>query len=207
MNNKIWEISFNGLPFQDVVLTAQLHIHPETSLERLVPLVEIWQRGNFCQYISLGPADYRNGYQYSTGLTRPGLWGVFYRGGPPAGSGKSSVRERGHICTSLQQGNRGLQPVFHSSKEGWGDVSHFRSSSSEWLRHAAQVQNVNFETNRATDQIQGLVCHDRSLGHILPLIYPPCHRKFLRFAFGGKAYQYWVLSFGLAYHPALSRNE
>ncbi len=48
--------------------------------------------------------------------------GVFHQGGPPAGSGngtgnKSSVRERGHrICTSLQQGNRVLQPVFHSSK-------------------------------------------------------------------------------------------
>ncbi len=69
-------------------------------------------------------------------------------------------------------GKPGLQPVFHSSKEGWGDASHFRSSSSERLRHAAQVQNVNFETNCATDQIQGLVCHDRSLGRILPLIHP-----------------------------------
>ncbi len=29
----------------------------------------------------------------------------------------------------------------------------------------------------------------------------PCHRKFLRFAFGGKAYQYWVLPFGLALSP------
>ncbi len=35
-----------GSPFQDVVLTAQLHINPETSLERLVPLVEflkVWK--------------------------------------------------------------------------------------------------------------------------------------------------------------------
>ncbi len=71
-------------------------------------------------------------------------------------------------------------------------MSHFRSSSSERLRHAVQVQNVNFETNHATDQIQGLVCHDRSQGRILPN-----HRKFLRFAFGGRAYQYWVLPFGL----------
>ncbi len=29
----------------------------------------------------------------------------------------------------------------------------------------------------------------------------PCHRKFLRFAFGGKAYQYRVLLFGLALSP------
>ncbi len=30
-----------GLPFQGIILTAQLHINPETSLERLIPLVEI----------------------------------------------------------------------------------------------------------------------------------------------------------------------
>ncbi len=129
-----------------------------------------------------------NGYQYSSGLTRPGLWGVFHRGGPPAGSGKSSVRERGHgICTSLQQGNRVLQPVFHSSKEGWGVASHFRSSSSERLRHAAQVQNVNFETNHGTDQIQGLVCHDRSLGRILPLIYPSVSQEVPEVHFWGQS--------------------
>uniref|UniRef100_A0A8C1JST9 ribonuclease H n=1 Tax=Cyprinus carpio TaxID=7962 RepID=A0A8C1JST9_CYPCA len=29
----------------------------------------------------------------------------------------------------------------------------------------------------------------------------PTHRNFLRFAFGGKAYQYWVLPFGLALSP------
>ncbi len=103
--------------------------------------------------------------------------GVFHQGGPPAGSdngtgNKSSVRERGHrICTSLQQGNRVLQPVFHSSKEGWRVASHVRSSSSERIRHAAQVQNVNFETNRVTDQIRGLVCHDRTQGRILSNVH------------------------------------
>ncbi len=50
-------------------------------------------------------------------------------------------------------------------------MSHFRSSSSE-LRHAVQVKNVNFETNRATDQIRWLVCHNRSQGRILPHIHP-----------------------------------
>lgn len=29
----------------------------------------------------------------------------------------------------------------------------------------------------------------------------PQHRKFLRFSFGGKEYQYWVLPFGLALSP------
>ncbi len=36
----------------------------------------------------------------------------------------------------------------------------------------AQVQNVNFETDRATDHIRGLVCHDRCQGRILPHIQP-----------------------------------
>ncbi len=125
------------------------------------------------KYISLGPADYRKGV----------YGGVFHQGGPPAGSGngtrsETSFRERGHrICTSLQQGNQALQPVFHISKEGWRDASHFRSSSSERLRHAAKVQNVNFETNRATDQIRGLVCHDRSQGRILPHIHPSISKE------------------------------
>ncbi len=56
-------------------------------------------------------------------------------------------------------------------KKDGGVASHFRSSSSERLRHATQVQNVNFETNRATDPIRGLVCHNRSQGRILPHIH------------------------------------
>ncbi len=91
--------------------------------------------------------------------------------------------------------------VLHSSKEGWGVGSHFISSSSEQLRHAAQVQDVNFETNHATDQIRGLVCHDRSQERILHISIIPCHRKLMRYAFGGKAYQYQVLPFGLALSP------
>ncbi len=84
-------------------------------------------------------------------------------------------------------GKLGLQPVFHSSKEGWGVASHFRSSSSERLCHAAQVKDVNFETNCATDQIRGLVCHDRSQGRILPHIHPSVSQEVLEvFLLGAK---------------------
>ncbi len=128
----------DGSPFQDVVLTAKLHINPETSLDRLVPLVEIWQHGNFCQYISLGPADYRKRVSIQFGSRPAQVYeGFFHRGSPPADSGngtrsESSVRERGNrICTSLQQGNWVLQPVFHSSKEGWG------------LRSILDLRNLN----------------------------------------------------------------
>ncbi len=75
------------------------------------------------KYILLGPADYRKRVSNTVQVSPAQVHGGFvHRGGPPAGSGngtgnKSSVRESGHrLCTSLQQGNRVLQPVFHCSK-------------------------------------------------------------------------------------------
>ncbi len=144
---------------------------------------------NSAKYISLGPACYRKRVSNIIWVSPSQV----HRGGPPAGSGngtrsESSVRERGHrICASLQQANRVLQPVFHSSKEGLGVASHFRSSSSERLRPAAQVQNLNFETNRATDQIRGLVCHDRSQGLILPHIHPSVSQEVPELRFWGQS--------------------
>ncbi len=150
--------------------------------------------GTSAKYISLGPADYRKRVSNTVRVSPSQVHGgVVHRGGPPAGSGngtrsESSVRERGHrICTSLQQGNRVLQPVLHSSKEGCGFASHFRSLSSERLRQAAQVKNVNFETNHATDQIRGLVCHDRSQGRILPHIHPSTSQEAPEVRFWGQS--------------------
>ncbi len=146
------------------------------------------------KYISLGPADYRKRVSNTVRVSPAQVHGGFvHRGCPPAGSGngtgnKSSVREMGHrICTSLQQGNRILQPVFHSSKEGWRDASHFRSLSSERIHHEAQVQNVNFETNRVTDQIRGLVCYYRSQGRILSHIHPSVSQEVPEVCFWGKS--------------------
>ncbi len=70
---------------------------------------------------------------------------------------------------------------------GGGGASHIRSSSSERLHHAAQVQNVNFETNRATDQIRGLVCHDRSQGCILSHIHPSVSQEVPEVRFWGQS--------------------
>ncbi len=62
----------DSLPFQDVILTAQLHINPEASLERLVPLVELWQHGNFRQNISRWVLQtIKKGIKYSSDLARP----------------------------------------------------------------------------------------------------------------------------------------
>ncbi len=50
------------------------------------------------------------GYQYSPGLARPGLWGCFHRGGPPAGSGNGTRSEN-----SVREG--AIKYVPHSNRE------------------------------------------------------------------------------------------
>ncbi len=124
---------------------------------------------------------------------------------PPAGSGngtrsESSIREGAIEYVPQSNRENGLYG-WHSSKEGWGVAPHFRSSSSERLRHAAQGQNVNFETIvpqiRSEDWFVTIDLKDAYF-HISIL---PYRRKFLRFALGGRTYQYRVLPFCLALSP------
>ncbi len=147
------------------------------------------------------------GHQYSLGLAPQVYRGVFHRGGPPAGSGnrtrsESSVRERGHrICSSLKQGNWALQPVFHSSKEGWGlcpilDL-HVLNDSVVQLKFKKLTLRQIVPQVRSEDWFVTIDLKDAYF-HISIL---PYHKKFLRFAFGGRAYQYQVLPFGLALSP------
>ncbi len=111
---------------------------------------------------------------------------------PPAGSGngtgnKSSVRERGHrICTSLKQGNRVLQPVFYSSKEGWRFASHFRSSSSERIM---QLKFKMLTLRQIVSQIKSedFFCHDRSQGRILSHILPSMSQEVPEVHFWGQS--------------------
>ncbi len=65
-----------------------------------------------------------------------------------------------------------LQPVLHSSKEGWKVASYFRSASVELLSPATEVQDAHYQTGRVSDQVRGLVCHDRSKRRILPCLHP-----------------------------------
>ncbi len=67
-----------GSLFQDVVLIAQLHLNPETCLERLVTLVEFWQHGNFCQMFFVGSSkNYRKRVSIQFGSRPPRFMGVF----------------------------------------------------------------------------------------------------------------------------------
>ncbi len=57
--------------------------------------------------------------------------------------------------------------------------------SIEPLSHATEVQDAHYQTSRGSDQVRGLVCHDRSKDAYFHVSILPQHQKFLRFAFGG----------------------
>ncbi len=65
-----------------------------------------------------------------------------------------------------------VQPVPHSSKEGWRVASHSRFASIEPLSLQTEVQDDHTQTGRVSDQVRGLVCHDRSRRRILPCLHP-----------------------------------
>ncbi len=68
-----------GSPFQDVVLTAQMHINPETSLERLVPLVELLAAWKPLPNISCWVLHTtEKGYQIQFGSRLPRFMGVMF---------------------------------------------------------------------------------------------------------------------------------
>ncbi len=66
-----------GSPLQDIVLTAQVHTNPETSLERLVPLVEfltVWKLlPNISHWVL---QTIRKGYHLQFGSCPPRIMGI-----------------------------------------------------------------------------------------------------------------------------------
>ncbi len=173
------------------------------SLSRLFGSMETTAR---C--ISMGPADCRKGVSNSVRLSTTALQRRdSHTGGPRAGSGygtrsESPIKEGGHRGgPSSREGIRILQPVFHSSQKGWRVASDHRSASTEPLSQSAEVQDAHAKASCVTNQVQGLVCHDRSKRRILPRIHPSVSQEVPKVRFWGKAYQYRVLPFGLALSP------
>ncbi len=116
-----------------------------------------------------------------------------HAGGPRAGSGygtrsESPIKEGGHRGgPSSREGIRVLQPVFHSSQEGWRVASDHRSASTEPLSQSAEVQDAHAEASCVTNQVQGLVCHDRSKRRILPRIHPSVSQEVPKVRFWGQS--------------------
>ncbi len=158
--------------------------------------------------VSMGPADCRKGVSNSVRFSTT----AFQRrdshtGGPRAGSGygtrsESPIKEGGHRGRpSSREGIRVLQPVFHSSQEGWRIASDHRSASTEPLSQSAEVQDAHAEASCVANQVQGLVCHDRSERRILPRIHPSVSQEVPKVRFWGQSIPISVLPFGLALSP------
>ncbi len=142
----------------------------------------------------MGPADCRKGVSNSVRFSTTALQRRdSHTGGPRAGSGygtrgESPIKEGGHRGgPSSREGIRVLQPIFHSSQEGWRVASDHRSASTEPLSQSAEVQDAHAEASCVTNQVRGLVCHDRSKRRILPRIHPSVSQEVPKVRFWGQS--------------------
>ncbi len=159
------------------------------SLSRLFSSVE-----STAQCVSVGPAHDKGRVSYSIQHPAATLQrGHSYSGRSRAGSGygtgsRHAVKEGGHRGgPSSRERVRILQPVLHSSKEGWRTASYFRSASTEPLSHATEVQDAHTQAGCVSDQVRGLVCHDRSKRRILPCLHPFPTQKVPEVHFRGRS--------------------
>ncbi len=90
-----------------------------------------------------------------------------------------------------------LQPLLPHPQKGWRPPAHPRSQTPESRPHETAIQDDHAEADPLADSHRGLDLKDAYF-HIQ---IAPHHRRFLRFAFEGVAYQYTVLSFGLSLAP------
>ncbi len=162
-------------------------------------------RGNFCQISHWVLQTKEKGYQIQF-VSRNQVHGVLSTEVAPQ---QVLVLEQ-EIKLFLEKG--AIEYVPHSNREtGFYSWYFIVSKKDGGLRPILDLRVLNDSVmqlkfkmvtlRQIVSQIRRLVCHDRSQGSILFMSILPCHRKFLRFTFGGKAYQYRVLPFGVALSP------
>ncbi len=159
------------------------------SLSRLFSSVQ-----TTAKCISLGPADCRERLSYSVRRSAATFQRVIsHMCESRAGSGirtggQLSLEEGGHRGgPSSRQRVRVLQPVLRCSKEGWGATSNFRSAATEPLSQVPEVQNGYCKTGCVSDQIRGLVRHDRSKRRLFPHIHPSQSQEVPEVRFQGQS--------------------
>ncbi len=97
-----------------------------------------------------------------------------------------------------------LQPLLPRLQKGWRPPAHPRSQTPESRPHETAVQDDHAEADPLADSHRGQI---RTAGTLdlkdayFHIQIAPHHRRFLRFAFEGVAYQYTVLPFGLSLAP------
>ncbi len=119
---------------------------------------------------------------------------------------------RSEVMTLLEKGAIEMVPpalsesgfysrYFLVPKKDGGLRAHPRSQTPESRPHETAVQDDHAEADPLADSHRGLVLFSGPERHILSHPDSPHHRRFLRFAFEGVAYQYTVLPFGLSLAP------
>ncbi len=186
---RIVRAPLGGAPSQGSEL---LSLTPEASLERLVPLVDYLAAWKLLPNVSQWVLQtVEKGYRIQFAFPPPRFSGVTptLAGSGYGTRGESPIKEEGghRGGPSSREGIRVLQPVFHSSQEGWQVASDHRSASTEPLSQSAEVQDAHAEASCVTNQVRGLVCHDRSKRRILPRIHPSVSQEVPNVRFWGQS--------------------
>src|SRR4029434_8912580 len=120
----------------------------------------------------------------------------------PTGRDSLPAQKRGDKCVASRGGSlRLLQQILPGPQKGRELSANIRSTCVEQSAHAVEVQNADSPPASAVYKAKRLVYHDRLKRRIFPRSDPPQTSRHLRFAFGGIAYQFNALPFGLALAP------
>ncbi len=153
-----------GPPCQGIDLAAPNT--PEASLERLAPLVDCLAafKGLFLTCVS--PEQALVLEQEVSALLR---------------------KEAIEVVPPLDRESRFYNRYFVVPKKDGGATCNFRSAATEPLSQAPEVQNAYCKTGRVSDQIRGLVHHNRSKIHLFPHIHPSQSQEVPEVRFQGQS--------------------
>ncbi|KAL0157682.1 hypothetical protein M9458_030689, partial [Cirrhinus mrigala] len=188
-----------GHPLQDTELAAQTT--PEASLERLVPFVDYLAAWKLLPNVSAWVLrTVERGYRIQFGAPPP-FNGVFPTVVSPE-QGLVMEQEVGTPVVSPQDRESGFYSQYFivpKKDGGLRPILDLRLLNLSVMRLKFKMLTVNQALSqiRSEDWFVTIDLKD-SYFHVSIL---PQHRKFLRFAFKGEAYQYRVLPFGLALPP------
>ncbi|KAI2646546.1 Transposon Ty3-G Gag-Pol polyprotein [Labeo rohita] len=196
-----------GLPFQDTVPAA--HVTPETSLERLVPLVDHLAAWKLLPNVSAWVLHtVERGYRIQFGAPPPPFNGVF----PTLVGPEQGLVMEQEVATLLRKEAIEVVPP-HVRESGFYSRYFIVPKKDGGLRPILDLRVLNRSVKRLKFRmltIKQVVSQIRSEDWFVTIDLKdayfhvsilPHHRKFLRFAFRGEAYQYRVLPFGLALSP------
>ncbi|CAM4725781.1 unnamed protein product [Leuciscus chuanchicus] len=196
-----------GSPLQGTEMSVRLN--PEASLERLVPLAEFLVAWKLLPNISQWVLHVvEKGYRIQFGSCPPRFQGVL----PTVVDSEQALVMEQEVMTLLRKG--AIERVSPPSRESGFYSRYFIVPKKDGglrpildLRQLnRRVQKLKFKMltlKQIVSQIQSedwFVTIDLKDAYFHVSIHPH-HRKFLRFAFGGEAYQYRVLPFGLGLSP------